>query len=356
MGRIYKRKNPNTQKPKHPNKCPNSKDTSLSNKVFMFLVIWAFVWVFGFLGVWVFFSMLNLLSMASTPERIGGGFTEGELTFANFWVRHRIQLRQFGRGALIVINVLLWGFVLWSLLDAFVISWPRESRITQQIAENQFIATSFDANRPQNVQVGPVNVFESTDDRLDFLIPVQNPNTDWWVEFTYRFNVSGEQTPQRSGFLLPGESSYLGEFGFKPATQGARSGILIVENIRWHRTDPSIVGADYEEWISRRNRFDTPDARYTPDLLVAGKRVGRTSFTFRNPSAYGFWSVRLYVILNRANTPVAATTITLERVLAGEDRPVEIDWFEDLPSVTDVEVVPVVNYLDPSVYLPSERL
>lgn len=289
-------------------------------------------------------------------ERIGGGFTEGELKFAGFWVRHRIQLRQFGHGALITVNVLLWGFVLWGLLDAFVISWPRESRITQQIAENAFLATSLESNRPQNVQVGPVNVFEATDDRLDFLIPVKNPNTNWWVEFTYQFNVSGELTPQRAGFLLPGESSYLGEFGFAPSAPGARSGVLVVENIRWHRVNPSVVGADYDAWVRRRNRFEAPDVRFTPDLLVAGKRVGRSSFTFRNPSAYGFWSVKLYVILKRANTPVAATTITLEHVRSGEDRPVSIDWFDTLPSVTDTEIVPVVNYLDSSVYLPSDRL
>ena len=297
-------------------------------------------------------------------ERIGGGFTEGELTFASFWVRHRLQLRVIGRGVLIGVNALLWGYVLWGLLDAYAISYPREKRIIAEIAQNQFLASTFENNRPQSVQTGGVEVFQSTDDRLDFIIQATNPNKEWWASFTYQFNVSGEQTPARSGFILPGQRLYLGEFGFKPKTKGVRSGVLTVDNLRWHRLDPGQVGADFEEWVSRRNQFRMDDVTFSEVGGTSGStgaastasRTSRTSFTFVNPSAYGFWSVRLYVVLKRGSAPVAATTITLDHVKSGEERPVQIDWFEKLPSVTETEIVPVVNFLDTSQYLPTTQV
>jgi hypothetical protein len=299
-------------------------------------------------------------------ERIGGGFTEGELKFASFWVRNRVLLERIRNIALITINVGVWSFVLWGLLDAYAISYPRESRITAEIAHNQFLAAQLEGNKPQNVQPGGegVKVFQATDSRLDFIVPVLNPNTDWWVEFTYRFNVSGEMTPARSGFLIPGEKTYLGEFGFKPTTAGARSGVLTVDNVRWHRIDRSLVGADYPAWLARRKQFRVENITFTTDAATsaapasgsaANRQFSRTSFDFVNPSAYGFWQVKLYIVLKRGGSSMAATSITLDRVQPGETRHVNVDWFERLPAATETEVVPVVNFLDTSVYLPSEQ-
>jgi hypothetical protein len=289
-------------------------------------------------------------------ERIGGGFTEGELEIANFWVRNRLMLRRLGRGSLIAINLLVWGYALWGLFDAYVLSYPRESRLTAEIAQNQFVAQSLDSNRPSNVQTGTTNVFQNTDGRLDFLVPVSNSNKEWWVTFTYRFNVSGEYTDVRSGFLLPGEKTYLGEFGFTPKTKGGVTGVLTVDNISWHRLDPAQVGADYPGWVARRNKLSAKDVTFSEEVGAGGTPASRSHFTFANDSAYGFWNVKLYVVLKRGGSPAAATTITLDRLLPGEQRPIDIDWFEKLPSITDTEIVPVVNYLDESVYLPSSQI
>ena len=294
--------------------------------------------------------------MPPNNNRVGAGFTEGELQFASFWVRHRIMLRQFGYGTLIVLNVGLWGYALWGIIDAYAISYEREANITQQIAENQFIATQLQTNRPQDVKVSTVDVFQSTDARLDFLVQASNPNAEWWPTFTYRFNVGGELTQKRNGFILPGQTRYIGEFGFAPASAGARSGVLVVDDVRWHRVEPAQVGSDYAAWMSRRDQFRTDDVRFLVDQLSGARRLSRTSFNFTKPSAYGFWQVQLYVVLKRGSTPVAATAVTLDRVLPGESRPVNIDWFENLPGVTATEVMPITNFLDESVYISTTQL
>lgn len=294
--------------------------------------------------------------MPPSNDRVGAGFTEGELQFASFWVRNKLVIQQFTLGALIVANTLLWGYVGWGLLDAYVISYPRESRIVQDIAQNQFLAAQFEVNRPQSVSVSAVQVFEGTENRLDFLVDAANPNTEWWTTFTYRFNVGGELTPKRAGFLLPGQRRFVGEFGFLPSGAGARSGTFVVDDVRWHRIDPAVVGADYPAWVERYNQFGAEDIQFLPDQISGTTRVSRTQFTFRNPSAYGFWSVQLYVLLRRGNDIVAANAVTLDRVEPGEARPVSLDWFERLPGITETEIQPLVNFLDPSVLIPTTQL
>ena len=60
--------------------------------------------------------------MAQMDPQIGGGFTEGEIKLAGFWVRHGRTAQRVGYGLLIGVNAVLWLYVLWGILDAFAIS------------------------------------------------------------------------------------------------------------------------------------------------------------------------------------------------------------------------------------------
>lgn len=293
--------------------------------------------------------------MPPDKNSIGAGFTEGELKFAGFWVRNRLLIRKVAYGVLIGLNVIFWGYTLWTVIDAYAISYPRESRITQEIAENQILLRRLQSNQPRGIQTKTVSVFQGTEDRMDVVVPIQNPNEQWYAEFTYRFNVSGELTPKRSGFILPGQERYLGEFGFVPETGGARTAALTVDNIRWKRVDPEVVGSSYEEWISRRDAFEVSNVTFTKDVRAGRQVMPRTSFTFRNPTAYGYWNVGIYIVLLRGTAPVAANYITLTNVRPGDARTVNVDWFEDIPAISETRVDPVVNFFDESVYLPTTQ-
>ncbi len=292
---------------------------------------------------------------ANNQTPVGSGFTEGELQFASFWVRNKVAARKAVYAVLIIVNAVFWGYAFWGFIDAYALSYPRESRIPQEIAANEVIARQLSSNRPLNVGVSPVDVFQNTDGRLDMIVPVENPNTEWAATFTYRFNVSGELTPERSGFILPGEQTYLGEFGYAQTTPGEKAAALTVDNLKWMRINPSVVGSDYSAWLARRNAFDIGKVTQSRDVQINGKPVLRTTFTFGNPTAYGYWNVDLYVVLKRADVAIAATRVSLTNVTSGDSRTVSLDWFEQLPSISDVEVVPVVNYLDPAAYMPATQ-
>lgn len=293
------------------------------------------------------------MRMAPNGQAIGGGFTEGELSFASFWVRNRATLIKAVHGVLIAANVLLWGYVLWGVLDAYAISYPRESRITQEIAQDQVTLDALQQEQPQNISAANVMVFATTEKRYDMAVDISNPNDMWWAEFNYRFNFSGEQTPLRSGTVMPGSKTTLTELGFKPKGVGGPTAQLSVDNIRWHRVDPSQVGASYKDYELKRFNVAFEDVEFQNGLTVGSQQVGQTSFNLVNRGSYGYWAMDVVVKLYRGSGVIAVNRITLTKIVPGETRHVDIDWFESLPSVTKTEIIPIENFLDPGSYLPT---
>ncbi|MBP9864718.1 hypothetical protein KBC54_04725 [Patescibacteria group bacterium] len=281
-------------------------------------------------------------------------FTPGELKVASWWTRNQIMVRRVGRGVLIGIAVLLWGYSFWGLLDAFAISYPRESRITRDIAVNQQRLVALETDRPQNVSLSQVSVLQTTENRFDMMVEASNPNAQWWAEFNYRFNLSGEETPMRAGYILPGSTQVLTELGYKPTQKGGRIAVLEVENIRWHRVDPAQVGPEYPAYAKKRMALDFQDIKYDTDIVIGTSRVGQTSFTVVNDTGFGFWSVDLIVRLYRGSSFVDINKISLDHLAPGERRPIQMTWFDNLPSVTKTEIIPQVNILNPKVFLPTE--
>lgn len=283
-----------------------------------------------------------------------GGLSSGELQMANWWVRNGLAVRKAGYGALIALCAALWGYSLWGLLDAYAISYPRESRLTRDIALNQQLLAALETDRPQQVGISDVSVFNSTDNRLDMAVAVSNPNPQWWAEFNYRFDVSGEQTPLRSGYVLPESEQNLTELGFKPEARGGRSATFSVENVRWHRLDPNYVGGNYKAFAQNRFRLRFDDIKYDSSLTVGNKKVGQTSFTLVNEGAYGFWSVDLFIRLLRAGNTLGIQQIRVTNLNPGEKRHMQIVWPDNPAGVTQTEVIPQVNLLDPNAFLKTQ--
>ncbi len=291
--------------------------------------------------------------MSDRDIQIGGGFTEGELKFSSFWVKHRLEITRGGYIALIAANVFLWGFVAWTLIDAFVISYPRESKITTEIAQNQLTLNALDIDAPKTVDAADVIVLPTTDSRYDLSVDLNNPNPQWWAEFNYHFVLSGQETPLRNGYIMPQSKSTMTELGFKPSGRGGASAQFVVENIRWHRLDPRQVSGAYKDYELSHFNVAFENVKYDRDLVIGSKTVGRTSFDIVNHGSFGYWNMDLVIRVYRGSTIAAMNRITLTQLRPGESRHVELDWFDAIPSVTKTEIIPIINFLDQTTYLPS---
>lgn len=284
--------------------------------------------------------------------RIGSGFTERELATASWWVRHRLGLRKAAFISLISLSILTWGYTIWSLLDAFAVSYPRERRIPVIIARDQFFPAGITQSAPQPLQPSDVNSFPNTENRQDLWVELTNPNTKWWAEFTYQFQTGETKTSPRKGFILPASTKSLTELGWSGALS---SPTLIIENVIWHHLNPTQVGGDYDAYALTRLPFVFENPTYKSDLVVGTQTVGQTDFILRNPSGFGYWSVEFTIVLYRDSAPIAVHTVTQREIKPGESRPISLNWFENPIGVTKTEIYPSVNILDPQSFLPSER-
>lgn len=283
------------------------------------------------------------------------GFTPGELQLASWWVRNRLALRKSVRIGLIVLNIVLWGYFVWGIVDAFVISYPRERLLTRDTALNVQLLAGLENDRPKAVDISDPQVFSTTDGRIDMISEVQNPNAQWWAEFNYRFTVGGEEeTPLRTGYVLPGETYIVTELGYKAQTPGSKQASVDIENVRWHRVDPKVLAIGYDAYKNERKQLTIKNSRYDTNLKLGSKTVGQSSFTVVNEGAYGFWSVDLIIQLLRGDRPAAVTKITVTNISPGESRDMQIAWVDNPPSVQQTEVVSQVNILDQAAYLPTQ--
>ena len=288
---------------------------------------------------------------------VGRGFTEGELKAAGWWVRNHVIIRTWSRIILVALNVIVWGYVSWGLLDAYAISYARESNITMAIAVNQQNLDRLMQDRPLNVGTSAVLVFPNTEERVDIAVDIENPNPSWWAEFSYKFNVAGEQTSARQGFVLPGELTTLTELGFKASSPSVRSAQLLIENIRWHRVEPSEVELDYDKYINKRfGGVKVENVRFDPSSVAVNRTASRTTFDVVNNGAYGYWSIDYIIKLMRGNTVIAINKVNMRELKPGETRNVDLYWYDTIQSVTKTEVIPIINLLDTNSYLPSSRL
>lgn len=283
---------------------------------------------------------------------IGSGMTEQELQLAGWWVRNHERISSITRWTLIILNIVFWSFVIWTLLDAFVISYPREARIPRLIAENQLAVSGLIATAPQPLLPSDVNVFDISGDRKDFLVQLSNSNETWWAEFDYRFRIGDLMTESRKGFILPKSQRYLTQLGSDIATT-SKNATLVIENIQWHRVDPWAVERDYPAFAANHLQFRFENTTYRRDLQIGAQTVGQTSTTFINDSPYGYWNADLTVILYRGTSPAGVTTIGKEQVRPGSSEALVINWFDNLSGITNTEITADVNILDPKAYQPT---
>jgi len=251
---------------------------------------------------------------------------------------------------LIGLNIILYGYVLISGTLNLVIRRSDHQALVNQLPQNLVTFEQYRAdNQPVDVQVLSTDILLAGEGRYDLVARLKNLNNNWAVlSFDYKFVVNGAETETQTGWMLPGEEKYITDLAVT-STQAIRSFNIDFSNITWRRI------TDYEEFASTRLGIEIEDVEFiAPQPATEGKpslSISRVSFTANNRSAFSFWQVDFVVVLLRGTRVVGVNQITLDQLISGQRRPVEVSWFEQLPQVNSVIVEPHINILDPSVFM-----
>ena len=260
----------------------------------------------------------------------------------------------------------LWVFFLliWFLVDVLLIvgsmtyflvyysdGRAAEAELVARVVNNTDVVRTISESRTATaLTIRPTSVISTGDDRFDFYVEVQNPNTHWYATFDYYFKSSQGNSDTLSTSIMPSESrgvTALGqEFNGRPNIAE-----LNIENLVWHRVGPP-ASVDIEGWLNERNNFLITDSKYSFEVNVEGDTIPRTSFTVQNATPYSYWSPEFQITIIRAGRVSGVNSVTLPSFESGETRDVQVNWFGIVPSSGTILVTPVINYFDESVYMP----
>lgn len=298
------------------------------------------------------FKFLLLFSMPhQNPSPDLTQFTEKQLKLAYWYVGHKLFLRKLLIVFLLVLCLIFWGYGIYGLIDYFLIDQVRFSQMLKEMSYELVDYSAFKLkNQPKNFAILSSNVLPSGKDKYDFVAKILNPNLNWWAEFEYKFIFDGKETVPRKGFILPDEEKFLLELAVESKIK-LRQVSFEFQDIKWHRLDRHQI-SDYASWSGERLNFEITEVKFSPSVIKDRIPISKVTFTAANRTAYNFWNVGFYILLYRGTSISGVNYITLEQFLSGEKRAVEVSWFEVVPTVTRVQVLPEINIFDAGVYMP----
>ncbi|MFA5853521.1 MAG: hypothetical protein WC866_00385 [Patescibacteria group bacterium] len=274
-----------------------------------------------------------------------GAATEKELRWSQWWIDHKEQVKKAGLGVFMAFDVCLLGFGFWGFIDWLAFGGLREEQMIRQMTSPEY--GRFTSVALEEVQVGAPIVLSGGVGKIDILTPIENRNDAFWAEVEYRYLIGGTEQALHKTFVLPGQTKYLSELG---ASSGSGASVeLRIEKRLWHRVDLQDA-ANAAEFAESRLNIRAENPAYTASDPLATTPVSSAKFTLVNGSAFGYYDVNLLVLLYRGDTVVGANQARVETLAAGEKKQMELFWFQLLPQVTKVQVVPDINIYDPYVY------
>ena len=272
--------------------------------------------------------------------------SEQQLEAAIWYVKHRALLRKLVLGVILALDATL---VLYSGFGAFREFLFSNKRVAQEL---ELLKTNIPgeatrlANRPVDLQLGGIELLRSGE-VTDVLARVQNPNPEWYAQFSYTIGIGDQIERVENGFLLPQE-----ERPFVRTIRRAGAGTLVfnIENLSWRRINPKEI-SDVAQWRQERLNFEVKNPKFVPAVVEGKGSVSRATFSLTNSTAFGYVSANFLVLLFQGSRLQGVQGVTVDEFKSGETRELELTWVDRVGAISNIEVVPAIDLMNPEVYL-----
>ncbi len=274
--------------------------------------------------------------------------TEQQFGLAYWYVTHKLLLKRIVIGVLIALDAALLGYGIFGLLSHYVLDAQKQRQIEEELVRAGLNPAVHQALVPKPLGISPTQVFAGKNG-FDLVTSIRNSNPLIAARFSYRFVAEGFASEPKAGFILPGDDKLIVSLGVTSPRRPANAQLELLD-VTWQRINRHQI-PDYSTFALDRLAFRITDIKYDPAVALNNTTVGKTSFTVTNATGFGYHDVRFLIVLYRGASPAAVNTLTIENILPGQVRQGEVTWFDPLPAVSKVTVIPEVNIMDDSVYL-----
>jgi len=258
--------------------------------------------------------------------------SEDQLKFGYWLLTHKDQLKNWLKYFLICLSSVLWLMVFYNL-TIYIIGLPQDDQIIQGIASQVVDFKGFaERNAIQPLQISAVQLIPTGNNHYDFVVPIANPNLNRGVlKLVYQFTAGAYTTPTATAVLLPAEHNYL-------------MSLDNVSPVRLNNASLKIITTNWESLWNKIN-YPKPVVEVSNITSFNDDKFSRLAVNFqaKNLSVNNFWNVDFKVVLFSDNRIVGANRLTLDQFLSGEIREVEVNWYDPLPRVNKIEIVPMID-------------
>ncbi|MFZ2189178.1 MAG: hypothetical protein WA057_05040 [Candidatus Magasanikiibacteriota bacterium] len=282
-----------------------------------------------------------------------GEFTNKELKFSEWYIKHRLFLRKSLVAFLSIWSVITLGYGLGYFFYYLIIGYSFDAKMyNQQTIEFVNYDNLKPMYKPLDIQVKSTRVFDSVNDKYDLVSQVFNPNERWLAYVTYKYKYAGGETTPRETFFLPGESRPLIYFGLESVNFPSQLQ-LVIDNIKWKNIDRHAV-PDVKSFIMERSNFVVENFIFNRIDQSTKIFSNAVKFDISNLTAYNYLEPEFIVELIDGQT-VGYMYFSEDKFLSGAIKKIDIrSQLLDL-SVSDVKIYPIINLFDRAEYLsPGE--
>ena len=205
-------------------------------------------------------------------------------------------------------------------------------------------------NKPQDLEILGLDVIQGTENQYDFVVKIFNGNEKWVVRSAVAQLVNNNEVIAEKNFLVyPSEVKYV--IFFNQAEANPNSSQIRIAKVGWRHY------LKFADFAASRLDFEISEIEFKSprDLNLGGKLpVSLLTFKIKNNTPYDYWQVGLYMVLLSSQKVGGANYLALEKFLSGQTRPVEMRWYESLPPVYEIEIIPEVDILNSASYMPPQ--
>lgn len=284
------------------------------------------------------------------PNKQPSPISNLKLKISYWYVTNKLQLRKGLVVSLVILSFIFYSYSIYRVSMILLVEDKTTNRglayLTADFIDYEYF---HEANKPKNLQILGFEGVDGREGKYDFVAKVNNPNDKWVASEVVFQLMSGEEIiAEKTSFVFPNEEKYIEMFGQEIV--GSTPGLKIAKVV-WRRH------LEFENFSLPRLKFEISDIEFksSRESGIRGELpVSILNFKMANNSGYNYWTVGVHMVLLSGSKMVGANYLALEQFRSEETREIEMRWYEPLPSNVQIEILPEVNILDPTTYMPVE--
>lgn len=278
-----------------------------------------------------------------------GEFSNRDLKLGEWYVKHRVMLREIVITLLAIIIVVFGGYSLYRVIEYAFFGYRHDERVRNDLAKTSIPLKSLRASVSATpLIIDSVSAYPGTPGKYDFMAMVENQNDRWLARVNYAYAWEGGESLPAKSVVLPKTKIPLLSVGV-PLDFIPDNTRLVIKSIDWQRLDNHAY-PEPTKFVTERTAFVLGDFSFVPASPAIGSSVSQIKFTIQNNTAYGYWQVPFAAVLKKGDVVVGVKHFIVDSFAAGEVRPVELSSLVEGLDIDAIELFPDLDILDKNNY------